>query len=203
MPVTTGLWGSVGDGARRPGSLCTGVPSLHHSWLTAGMVLQLPPRHNPQTTTTSLRKSLCSTAKRPGSSGPLFPQLTLGWAEASGTAESQRLSPATTHHPQPCDGQAGTSCRLLRPLKAGNEFLQARVGQSCSGWDVGTSGYWEIMGKALPVNALVLLQEHTDDEPIHLVLVLLQPFPQRSQHYFCSLLIGVAKHACGDARESH
>lgn len=103
MPVTTGLWGSVGDGARRPGSLCTGVPSLHHSWLTAGMVLQLPPRHNPQTTTTSLRKSLCSTAKRPGSSGPLFPQLTLGWAEASGTAESQRLSPATTHHPQPCD----------------------------------------------------------------------------------------------------
>ena len=28
--------------------------------------------------------------------------------------------------------------------------------------------YWEIMGKALPVNALVLLQEHTDDEPIHL-----------------------------------
>lgn len=28
--------------------------------------------------------------------------------------------------------------------------------------------YWEIMGQALLVNALVLLQEHTDDEPIHL-----------------------------------
>lgn len=28
--------------------------------------------------------------------------------------------------------------------------------------------YWEIMGQALPVNALVLLQEHTDDEPVHL-----------------------------------
>lgn len=101
--MTTGLWGPEGDGARRPGSLCTGVPSLHHPWLTAGMVLQPPPRHNPQTTTTSLRKSLCSTAERPGSSGPLFPQLTLGWAEASGAAEGQRLSPLTTYHPQPCD----------------------------------------------------------------------------------------------------
>lgn len=28
--------------------------------------------------------------------------------------------------------------------------------------------YWEIMGQTLLVNALVLLQEHTDDEPIHL-----------------------------------
>lgn len=28
--------------------------------------------------------------------------------------------------------------------------------------------YWEVMGQALSVNALVLLEEHTDDKPIHL-----------------------------------
>lgn len=28
--------------------------------------------------------------------------------------------------------------------------------------------YWEVMGQALSVNVLILLEEHTDDKPIHL-----------------------------------